>query len=189
MERTEQVIASRPVGEAHVDHPTRLRKVFEQHAPFVCRNLRRLGVAEADLDDMLQEVFLVVHQRLPAYEEQGRLRSWLYSICTRVALAQRRKVLRRREHLTDQVPEELIVPSQEQRVRDAQALSFGQHLLELLPKEQREVFVLYEVEEMSMSEVAAALGCPLQTAYSRLHRARSRVLAEVERARAGKKDP
>jgi RNA polymerase sigma-70 factor (ECF subfamily) len=145
--------------------------------------LRRLGVREDDLDDALQEVFVVVHQRLSDYQELGRMRSWLYSISARVALAQRRKSSSRRESLMPEPPEPHSQPTQHEHVEDAEALVLGHRLLALLPAEQREVFVLYEVEEMPMSEIAEALGCPLQTAYSRLHRARSRILAAVNQAR------
>ena len=58
-----------------VERPQRLRELFEEHSAFVCRSLRRLGVADADVDDMLQEVFLVVHQRLDDYEERNRARA------------------------------------------------------------------------------------------------------------------
>jgi RNA polymerase sigma-70 factor, ECF subfamily len=71
--------------------------VFEQHGAFACRILRSLGVHEADLDDMLQEVFLVVCRRQSDYEEQGRARSWMYSICRRVATAQHRGYVRERQ--------------------------------------------------------------------------------------------
>jgi RNA polymerase sigma-70 factor (ECF subfamily) len=60
-------------------------------------------------------------------------------------------------------------------------------LLQALPVEQRDVFWLYEVEELPMSEIARALNCPLQTAYSRLHKARERILAAVQMTAA--KDP
>lgn len=177
------VRAMRQEHEPTGDQPPRLRALFAEHAPFVCRSLRRLGVAEADLDDMLQEVFLVVHQRLADYEERERTRSWLYSICKRVALAQRRKLSRRRENVTCELPDGQTAATQLQSVEDLEALRLGQRLLALLSHEQREVFVLYEVEEMSMLEVAAALGCPLQTAYSRLYKAKKLILAAVEQAR------
>jgi len=158
-----------------------LRQVFEEHGQFVCRSLRYLGVVEADLDDMLQEVFLVVHRRLGEYDEKGRARAWLYSICTRVAHAQRRKVGRRRENISPVFVEQEAAPTQLAQVEDRQALALGHQLLRLIPPEQREVFLLYEVEDMAMPEIAQALNCPLQTAYSRLHRARARILAEVQR--------
>ena len=162
--------------------PPPLREVFEEHGPFVCRSLRYLGVREADLDDLLQEVFLVVHQRLSDYKEQGRARAWLYSICTRVAHAQRRKLGRRRE--TAMAAEGAAAPTQLEQVQNREALELGWKLVQQLPQQQREVFVLYEVEDMPMSEVAQALSCPLQTAYSRLHQARARILAEVQRLAA-----
>jgi RNA polymerase sigma-70 factor (ECF subfamily) len=161
-----------------------LRDVFEEHAPFVCRSLRRLGVSEADLDDVLQEVFVVVHQRLPEYREVGRARAWLYSICRRLAQAQLRKASRRRESLMPEPPEEQVTGGQEERVQQRQALILGQQLLTLLSKEQREVFVLYEVEDMGMPEIAEALGCPLQTAYSRLNAARARIMVLLARGPA-----
>jgi RNA polymerase sigma-70 factor (ECF subfamily) len=158
--------------------------VFEEHGAFVCRSLRYRGVREADLDDALQEVFLVVYQRLDDYQEKGRARAWLYSICTRVAHAQRRKLGRRRETPSQEGLEQVAAPTQLEHVADREALALGHQLLAQLPPQQREVFLLYEVEDMPMAEIAQALGCPLQTAYSRLHKARARVLAEVERLAA-----
>jgi RNA polymerase sigma-70 factor (ECF subfamily) len=146
--------------------------------------LRYLGVREADLDDLLQEVFLVVYQRLNDYEEKGRARAWLYSICTRVAHAQRRKLGRRRETGSLAPVEESAAATQHEYVEDREALALGQSLLEQLPEQQREVFLLYEDEDMTMAEIAQALACPLQTAYSRLHKARARMLAAVERVAA-----
>jgi len=173
------VTGTRGPRELATDLPQRLREVFEAHGAFVCRSLRYLGVREADLDDLLQEVFLVVHQRLSDYQEQGRVRAWLYSICTRVAHAQRRKHGRRRE--SAMVVDEAAAPTQLERVENREALELGWRLVQQLPQAQREVFVLYEVEDMPMSEIAQALNCPLQTAYSRLHQARARILAEVQR--------
>jgi len=167
------------------DLPSRLRAVYEEHGPFVCRSLRYLGVPEADLDDLLQEVFLVVCQRLPDYQERGRARSWLYSICTRVANAQRRKQFRRRE--SGPPGDQVTAASQLDAVQDREALELGWRLLQQLPPEQREVFVLFEVEGMPMAEIAQALDCPLQTAYSRLYKARERILAETQRVTAESK--
>jgi RNA polymerase sigma-70 factor (ECF subfamily) len=144
--------------------------------------LRYLGVHEPDLDDAVQEVFLVVHQRSSDYQERGRARSWLYSICTRVAHAQRRKHGRRQKEPV--MPETSAAATQLEHVQNREALALGWQLLQALPPEQREVFVLYEVEDMPMSEIAQALSCPLQTAYSRLHKARERILAEVQRMSA-----
>jgi RNA polymerase sigma-70 factor, ECF subfamily len=183
VEPKEQVHVMPEERHAAIDTPSSLRGLYEEHAPFVCRILRRLSVPEAELDDGLQEVFLVVSQRLADYRERGKARAWLYSICRRVAQAQGRKRTRRREELKPEITEGEMAATQLRRLEDAEALLLGERVLAMLSPEQREVFVLYEVEDMPMSEVADALGCPLQTAYSRLHKARSRILSEVERLR------
>ena len=167
------------------DLPARVREAFEQHGAFVCRSLRYLGVPEADLDDLLQEVFLVVSKRLTDYEEKGRARAWLYSICTRVVSTHRRKLRRRRE--AEPIGELAEAAPQLERVEDREALELGWKLLEQLPEQQREVFLLYEVEDMPMSEIAHALSCPLQTVYSRLYKARARILEQVQRLSAESK--
>ena len=173
---------ARPPHEATAGLPSQLREILEEHGQFLCRSLRYLGVQEADLDDVLQEVLLVVCKRMTDYEERGRLRAWLYSICTRVVRAERRKSARHRP--SAELPEQAAPALQLVRVEDREALELGWRLLDQLPPQQREVFVLYEVEDMPMSHIAQALGCPLQTAYSRLYKARQRILAAVERATA-----
>ena len=76
-----------------------------------------------------------------------------------------------------------IPATQHDDIEKREALARGRRILAALPEEQRAVFLLFEVERMPMIEVAEALGCPLQTAYSRLHKARERVLATLDRAR------
>jgi RNA polymerase sigma-70 factor, ECF subfamily len=165
-----------------------LRTVFDEHGAFVCRCLRICGVRDADLDDVLQEVFLVVYKRLPDYEERGSTRAWLYSICTRVASAQRRKLRSRREDSATEFSFDPLPATQFQQLADSEALAYGHRLLQQLPDAQRDVFWLYEVEELSMTEIAQALGCPLQTAYSRLRIARQRIESEVRRKAVMERD-
>jgi RNA polymerase sigma-70 factor, ECF subfamily len=160
-----------------------IRELVREHSAFVWRSLRNLGIRDADLEDMLQEVFLVVHRRSGEYEERNRQRAWIYSICKRVAMAQRRKVTRRREDISADVPEERAPATQLQSLEQREALALGHRLLSLLTAEQREIFMLYEVEQLPMAEIAAALGCPLQTAYSRLHAARRRVALGLDKSR------
>lgn len=158
-----------------------LREVFRAEAPFVLRILRRLGVPEADLEDAAQDVFLVVHRKLDGYDARSSLRSWLFGIASRVALARRRRASARNE-----VPRADLDPlgSEEQATNgdgriDARALLL--HALAQLDLEKRTVFVLYELEGFTMAEVAAAVECPLQTAYSRLRTAREHVRASIGR--------
>ena len=92
--------------------PTRarldVRTLFEQHFDFVWRALRRLGVPESDVDDVLQEVFVIVHRKLPEFEARSRVTTWLYGICFRTASDHLRKVRRHREELNDSVPDTVV---------------------------------------------------------------------------------
>src|SRR5262245_41974643 len=74
-----------------------IAKIFAEHADFVWRSLRRLGVPTADVDDALQEVFLVVHRRLDGYEDRGLMRAWLFSISRQVSSHYHRGVRRSEE--------------------------------------------------------------------------------------------
>jgi RNA polymerase sigma-70 factor, ECF subfamily len=158
-------------------------QVFQEHAPYVWRALRRLGVAEADADDVCQDVFIVVHRKLGTFHGGSALRTWLYGICLRVASEHRRRPHRRREQVVEAVPDQSVAASQEDDVERRRALVLLDEALDQLDDEKRAVFVLFELEQMPMAEVAEAAGCPLQTAYSRLHAARKIVEASLDRAR------
>jgi len=154
--------------------------VFRAHAPYVWRLLRRLGVSEADAEDACQEVFLVVHKKLAGVRAGSPLRTWIYAIATRVASQQRRRPYHRREELAgDNLPESTAPANQEDDVDRRRALERLDLALEKLDHDKRAVFVLFEIEEMPMDEVAAAVSCPLQTAYARLYAARRIVQAEM----------
>jgi RNA polymerase sigma-70 factor (ECF subfamily) len=152
---------------------TTLREIFNEHAPFVWRTLRHLGVREADLEDLCQEVFLVVHRKLPDFEWRSALQTWIYGICLRTASDHRRRAYMRREVVSGDVPEGSVLPSQEASVRGAEARQRLLGLLDALDEEKRQVFVLYEIEGLDMKDIAKIIGCPLQTGYSRLHAARA----------------
>ncbi|HWP08948.1 MAG TPA: sigma-70 family RNA polymerase sigma factor [Polyangiaceae bacterium] len=150
--------------------------VLAESTPFVWRVLGRLGVARADIPDVCQEVFLVVHRRRHDYD--GRpVRPWIYGICTRTAADYRKRVSRRREELPEVLPEGVVAAPQESTLDVERALARLEQVLAELDQGMREVFVLYELEELTMKEVASIVDCPLQTAYSRLHAARRAVRA------------
>ena len=68
-----------------------LEEVFREHHTYVWRSLRRLGLSEAEVDDAVQDVFLVVHERLPEFEFRASLRTWLFRIAMNVAMSHRRR--------------------------------------------------------------------------------------------------
>ena len=159
-----------------------LAEIFREHAPFVWRGLRRLGVPESDVEDVCQEVFVVVHRKLGDFEGRSSLRTWIYGICARTASDYRRSGRVRREVVTDTPPDAPQEGAQHDTVALKQARATLDRILDELDDDKRAVFVLYEIEELTMAEVAEAIGCPLQTAYSRLHAARKVVEAGVARA-------
>ncbi len=149
-------------------------QVFRAEAPQVGRTLRYLGVREAEVEDACQEVFVVVHRRLAQFEG-GSLRAWVRQICVHVASNYRRSKRRHPEDAVAEPPEVAAPAEQQEAVERQQQRRQLLALLDQLPAEQREVFVLFEIEQMTMPNTATTVGCPLQTAYSRLYAARDRM--------------
>jgi RNA polymerase sigma-70 factor (ECF subfamily) len=155
------------------------REVFDAHARLVWRSLLGLGVPENDVPDASQQVFLVLQGKLDQIDEGCSVSTFVYGICLRVASDFRRRAHVRRERLCAVPPECPTVAPQESLVSSREALDRLRAALDVIDPAQREVFVLYEIEELGMAEVARAVGCPLQTAYSRLHAARKMVAAAL----------
>jgi RNA polymerase sigma-70 factor (ECF subfamily) len=164
--------------DARVPESTDFREIFDQHASMVGRTLRYLGVPEADLMDAAQDVFLVVDRRRGEFEGRASLATWIRQICLRVAQAHRRRRWRRREEIVDLPPETPVEARQDVDIEARERRVLLTRLLDALDDEQRAVIVLYEIERLPMREVADAVGCPLQTAYSRRK-------AALEKLRAG----
>lgn len=152
--------------------PPSMRTVFDEHARYVIRTLRHLGVKEADVEDVAQEVFVTVHRKLPEFEGRSKLRTWLYAICLRVASDHRRRAYVVRERVTESPPIDGGERDGTEPDASLESRAFVQQLLESVDEDKRAVLVLYEIEGLTMREVAEVIGCPLQTAYSRLHAAR-----------------
>lgn len=154
-----------------------IQALFSAHVAFVWRTLRHFGVAETDLEDQTQEVFLVAHRRLADWDGD-RPRAWLYGIVRRCAAGYRRRSHRRHERPVEAVPE-----TTDRRDPSARAeFDLVRRAIDALEEDKRAVFILHELEEMSMREVAEAVQCPLQTAYTRLYAARrelARALGEA----------
>jgi RNA polymerase sigma-70 factor (ECF subfamily) len=163
------------------------RTIFETYGPFVARTLRRLEVPSADRHDLRQEIFVVVHRKLGEFDGRAPLASWIYGICVRMVSMYRRSARVRRERPSDNPEPELaasgVVTTQDLDLDSRRACAHAEALLAKLDDEKRRVFVLYEVEGLSMIEVAEIVGCPLQTAYSRLHAARKGMKVLLQRSR------
>ena len=161
-----------------------MRELFDEYARFIWRTVRHLGVREADIEDVCQEVFITIHRRLDDFEGRSTVRTWGYGICLRVASDHRRRAHVRREFPAESLPAAVSLADQDEAYARKQARQRLEQLLQALDEDKRAVFTLYEIEELSMKEIAQIVGCPLQTAYSRLHAARQRVLDLIEQSHA-----
>ncbi len=151
--------------------PPSFERVYAEEFDFVWRCLQGLGVQRASLDDAAQDVFVIVYRRLPSYEGRSSLRTWLYGVVRNVAYKQRRRRQRKPSESLDDEPES---PERgpEERAQDEQAARFIRRFVAALDDRKREIFVACMLEQLSVPEVAQALGVPLNTAYTRLRAAR-----------------
>jgi RNA polymerase sigma-70 factor (ECF subfamily) len=153
---------------------------YRAHFAFVWRTLRRLGVAEASLDDAAQEVFVVVHRRLGSFQPDSSPKAWLYAIAQRVASDQRRTV-RRKGNL---LPLHDDLPAHERSPLDSAMRSEANDLvlafLAQLDPDRRTAFILADLEQMSAPEVARVAGANVNTIYYRIASARKAFVAFVE---------
>ncbi len=167
--------------------PLDLAAVYEAHFRYVWRCLRSLGVHDAQLDDSLQDVFLVVQRKLSEFDGGAELRTWLYAIALRIARKYRERARRAPASLEaarEHTPELPAAPDTSTESALAQErLALARRALASLDDDKREVFVLARIEGMSAPEIAEVVGVPLNTIYSRLRAARLAFDAEIARLR------
>ncbi|MCC7539162.1 MAG: RNA polymerase sigma factor [Deltaproteobacteria bacterium] len=158
-------------------------RVYDENVQYIWRALRRLGVAEANVDDAVQDVFVVVHRRLGDFEGRSSVRTWLYGIALRVAREHRRRAQRTGVALPDDVeaPSDASPHSRSEKAEAARVLD---RLLSELDDTKREVFVLAEIEQLSVPEIAETLGTNVNTTYSQLRAARKQLDEAVRREKA-----
>jgi RNA polymerase sigma-70 factor (ECF subfamily) len=160
-------------------------RVFSDHADYVLGLLRRLGVSERDVQDVAQEVFMVIHAQLPRFEGRSSVKTWVCGIALRRAADYRRKAHRRRESALQPGDLPSSAALAESAIEQRQSLARVEHALAQLPDKQLQVFVLYELEELPMADVAKAVGCPRFTAYTRLRAARRALFAQLAADQGG----
>ncbi|HTQ08230.1 MAG TPA: sigma-70 family RNA polymerase sigma factor [Polyangiaceae bacterium] len=166
-----------PDAPAPSPSDVRLARALESHFALVWRSLRRFGVAEADVDDAAQLAFMTLASRI-ASVAPGSERAFLIGTAARLAANHRRKQARHGEVLeADPDQRHGSAENPEEAMQSKQRRALLDQGLELLPHEQRTVFVLFELEGFSLPEIAENLAVPLGTATSRLRRARARFAA------------
>ncbi len=160
-----------------------IEALYAEHAPFIGRVLIRLVGDGPQIDDLLQETFLTAFRRRDSFDGTSSHRTWLYGIAARLAMRHRRGAGRFRRAL-GRLAEEPVAsqPARpDQDLERARAAAAVREALDRLPFKQREVFILFELEEMGGEEIADMLGVPIGTVWTRLHHARKRCRELMER--------
>ena len=154
-------------------------ELYREHAAFMANFLHRIGVPNGEVEDVLQEVFIVAHRKGGYEPGPAKPRSWLCAIAVRLAGAARRARARRHEECNLEAIESRAsqTASPSESVEVMQSLERVQKALSALDTEHRAAFVLYELEGEPCTEIAQVLGVPVGTVYSRLHNARRRFAA------------
>lgn len=174
----------------HPEETLSFGQVYEEQLDFVWRSARRLGVEDASVDDVVQQVFLVVHRRLAEFEGRSSTKTWLFSILL-FAVREHKRTLRRKSPHRDGAamdPDTLVdtqvANNPERALERAEASRMIDELLEALDGDKRVVFVMAELEQMSAAEISQATGLDPKAVYSRLRAARTdfeRAAAEMRR--------
>ena len=173
-------LAARPAVSA----TERLAAMFQLHYDFVWRSVRRLGVASDAVDDAAQEVFVVASRKLEAIE-LGKEKAFLFGAAIRVASDNRRALHRRRQSPSEDQPELAdATPALDELVDQKRARQILDDLVGQLPEDLRPIFVLFELEGLTMAEIASYLELPAGTVASRLRRGRELFASHVARLEA-----
>ena len=172
-----------------VAEPLSFETVFRSYARLVGRWAQRLGGPGVEADETVQQVFLTVNRRLPAFRGGEKVTSWLFQITARVVANQRRTVRRGRSRwgeLSSQVADQAMstAPGPAEIFEAREAAERFYRVLDTLRENHRHVLVLFELEEMSTGEIAALLEIPGGTVASHLRRAREAFENHVTRFRA-----
>jgi RNA polymerase sigma-70 factor (ECF subfamily) len=172
-------------GQTPAALPLDFAAVYDAHFASLWRSARALGIPPDAVDDVLQDVFIVVHRRLPSFEGRAQVRTWLTKILVRVVATHRRRHRRKGGHdeLPEDVRDEAEMGPQEQTAR-REAARLLLEILDTMDDDRRAVFVLAEIEQMPVSEIAIAIGENVNTTHSRLRLARRDYERHLARLRA-----
>jgi RNA polymerase sigma-70 factor, ECF subfamily len=147
-----------------------LADIYHEHFHFVWRNARRLGAPEASLDDVVQEVFIVVHRRLADFDGRVKLRAWIFGILVRVVQVQRRTFQRKTARCVPFPQDGMIAsePTPSELAERSERIEVLDMLLGQLDPDKAMLIVLSELEEWTLREIAELTGSNTNTVYSRL---------------------
>ena len=181
---------ARPAETAKV-RPT-FAQIYDATFPFIWRTVRRLGVDESAVDDVTQDVFVTVYRRLDDFEMRCAPKTWVFGIAMGIVRNYRRS--RRRKDAavplaTHVVSAELVADGGADPMEQASRAEAGRivhQLLDQMDEEKAVVFVMAELEGMTVPEIADLVGINVNTIYSRLRAARKDFDQALSRMRAAR---
>jgi RNA polymerase sigma-70 factor, ECF subfamily len=165
------------------DEQKRLAAMLSALYPSAWRVGRRLGLSGAQADEIAQESFAVAARKLPSIEP-GHERAFVLEVALRLANNIRRSLANRLEHVSDSadIPEPVDAqPLAEQTLVRKQRCERLDHVLDSMSDAHRDVLMLYEIEGLTLPEIAETLAIPRGTAASRLRRARAEFSRKVRK--------
>ncbi len=161
-----------PPGSGSDPWRRELAEVYRSHADFVRRSAGHLGTPRHAIDDVVHDVFIIAHRRLPDFDQaRGSVRAWLFGITKRVALHHRRSAARHQRRLRVVTPPR-DPPHPDEALARQRVVQHIEAFLDQLPPAKRTVFALADIEGMPAVEVARSLGINVNTVYARLRSAR-----------------
>lgn len=151
-------------------------RLFDAHAAFLLRVVGRVTGSKDRAEDVVQRVFLIAHEKRDTLSDREEIRGWLYRVAMNVIRHERRSLARRARlsNALAEAPEPEGTAPPDAQVQSAEQAARVRACIEKLPMDQREVFVLYELEELRGGEIAELLSIPENTVWSRLRLARAR---------------
>jgi RNA polymerase sigma-70 factor (ECF subfamily) len=184
------ILSGRVVPAAPPPSRPTFDELYAAHVDCLWRSARRLGVGDDAIDDVLQQVFIVLHRRLPEVHMVGSWKSWLIGVLIRVVRDHKRHLRRRNpSHLRTTTDLERLADDRghhpEESVALSEAAALVQRWLDALPENLRIAFVLAELEHLSAAEIGAATSTNPSTVYSRVREARRRFEAAAAKHRNG----
>ncbi|MEM8967524.1 MAG: sigma-70 family RNA polymerase sigma factor [Bacteroidota bacterium] len=157
------------------------RQLVQLHERLVFHMVHRIVNQPEDCEDICQEVFMRVFQKIHLFNFQSKLSTWIATIAYRTAINYARK---EDKHQADGLDKAAVLPNQEQsaleQLEKKATYSFIHEQVALLPVHYRTVLTLYHLEEMSLQEIQKVTDMPLGTVKNYLFRARKLLKEKLE---------
>jgi RNA polymerase sigma-70 factor, ECF subfamily len=177
--------SSRSPDADPVDSPVDMARLYRAHERTVMRWAARLGGPGIDVEDVVQDVFLVAKRRLKVFDESWNVQTWLFRTTEKIVQAARRKRRLRRWLSLSREPAAPGMgaprPTPAEALERERAVEEVYRVLDRMPERQRRVLVLFEIEGMSTQEIGDLIDAPVGTVRVWLFRARARFLEEHQR--------